>query len=546
MSLTAALRRADGRRRHALALATTATALISCPAVAHATTTVEAETLVLAPTSAGAIVSDAAASGGKAEKIWSNGAGSRAVDVAEGASGLVVRARGEQCGGAPRMVVSVDGVATLSTSVASTAYADVPANGAIGPGAHTLKVAFVNDYRTSSCDRNLVVDSIRVQGGTAIPAPAPAEPPAIALETGFEARGGSTWTSQPEEQSYLRALDAASSRVSVAEIARSVENRPIQLVTVGAPRTKAEIAAGSSILFVCTQHGNEPAGREACLEGARTQANASDATTILIIPTANPDGVAHTNRHNADGVDINRDHLTLRTPEARAIAAVIRDYKPDLLGDMHEYSTSGASRVLFADPERYHLNIDAEVKQTAATLLRSYVVPAETSAAFGTGLYSSGNEEADETVLRQQSALRHTPSLLVETPRLGTLSPLRRVKAQSAAIGATIRMIRENTSALAATTAAAQRRATAEGAAGDQRYYYTSPNTYSDTPPCGYRLTDSQYRSVQGTLALHGVSATPEGGTWIVSAAQGAQPDIGLLLDSRAPHEVSAGQRLAC
>ncbi len=554
--LTATLRTAGGRRRHAMALAAASTLLALAPAAAQAATTVEAEAFTLNPTTAGAVISDSAASGGRAKKMWSNVSASRSISVAEDSVKLVARARGSQCSGAPRMVVSVDGVAKLSASVASTTYAEYSAGLILPRGTHTVKVAFTNDYRSASCDRNLIVDTIALKEAATSPTPTPTSPTPsepvtapttpISLKTGFESRGGAGWTRLSEEQSFLRDLDAASGRVSVTEIGRSVQGRPLQLVTVGAPRTKAEIAAGSSTLFVCTQHGNEPAGREACLQRARDHANGTDATTVLIIPTANPDGFAATSRHNASGADINRDHLALRTPEARAVAAVIRDYKPDVLGDMHEYSASGASRVLFGDPSKFHLNVDPQVTQLASTLHRSYAVPAVTAAGFTTGLYSSGTHTADETVLRQQAALRHAPSVLVETPRLGTLSPLRRVKAQYIAFGAIVKMAREKATELVSTTAATSQRAAAEGAAGNQRYYYVSPSVYSDAPACGYRLTDSQYRTVQRTLGLQGVAATLANGYWTISAAQAAQPIIGLLLDSRAPRELVAGQRLPC
>jgi predicted deacylase len=325
-----------------------------------------------------------------------------------------------------------------------------------------------------------------------------------------------------------------------------VLNRPIQLITVGAPRTKAEIAAGSSVLFICTQHGTEPAGREACLAAARDYANSTDASTVLIVPTANPDGFATTSRHNANGVDINRDHARLRTPEARALARVMSEYKPDLLGDLHEYQSSGASGVLSGNPDTLHRNIDGQIRQTTSTVTNSYVIPALRGAGFSTGFYGSTSAEADPSVMRQQAALRHSPSVLVETPRLGTLSPSQRVRAHRTAVGAMMKMLAERTAELTSTTAAAAQRAIAEGAAGSLRYYFTSPSTYSDTPPCGYRLTDSQYRAVQPTLGLHGIAASSASGSWDVSMAQAAQPVIGLLLDSRAAAELTAAQRLSC
>lgn len=365
------------------------------------------------------------------------------------------------------------------------------------------------------------------------------------LRTGFELRKGSDWTSLSEERSFLRGLDVASERISVSEIGRSVQGRPLRLVTLGLPRTRRQIAAGSSALFVCTQHGTEPAGREACLQAARDAVKYVGSSTLLIVPTANPDGLNTDDRGNADGVDINRDYMELATPEAEAIAAVIRDYKPDLVGDFHEYKEEQAGKVLLSNPETLHLDVDPSIRELSSRL-NYYVARALRAEHVVTGLYPTLTQDANEAVLRQQAALSHSPSLLVETPRRGTLSPLARVAAHRAATRAMLEMLREQTRELASGAAAARRNAVAEGAGGRERYYYRSPTRYTDTPPCGYSLTEDEYRRVERKLRLHGVAGTPARGFWRVATAQESQPVIGLLLDARAPAELAAGDPVAC
>jgi len=293
---------------------------------------------------------------------------------------------------------------------------------------------------------------------------------------------------------------------------------------------------------VCTQHGNEPAGREACLQRARDHAASADGATVLFLPTANPDGVVATARANARGIDINRDHLRLNTPEARAIAAVIRDYKPDLLGDLHEYSASGASRVLFQDPGQQHPNSDAAISQLSNALNSQYAAPAVRTAGFSTGNYSPQPEEG---ILQVMGGLKHSAALLVETPRQGTLSTTQRVKAHRTAIDAVLKMRRDRASELAQVTAAAAQRAASEGAAGNQKYYFT-PTNYTTRPACGYRLTTTQQQLAQRALDLHGIKTTPAGTSTTVAMAQFTQPVIPLLLDSRANQELTAAQQIAC
>jgi GH35 family endo-1,4-beta-xylanase len=127
--------------------------------------------------SGGQVISDSTASNGRALALNSNGSASGQFTMSA-ANRVVIRARGSQCQGAPRMLVRLDGSLVRTAPVSFTvwneyrAYVDVPA------GSHTLAISFDNDLLSGSCDRNLFLDSIslrtepplrRVSLGTGVP-----------------------------------------------------------------------------------------------------------------------------------------------------------------------------------------------------------------------------------------------------------------------------------------------------------------------------------------------------------------------------------------
>ena len=87
--------------------------------------------------------------------------------------------RGNQCQGAPRAAVSVDGFALATIDVSATSYRDyavlLEPTTTGSAGTHTLKVDYTNDFKNSSCNRNLYVDVVTV-GQAAEPPPPPPEP----------------------------------------------------------------------------------------------------------------------------------------------------------------------------------------------------------------------------------------------------------------------------------------------------------------------------------------------------------------------------------
>ena len=415
------------------------------------------------------------------------------------------------------------------------------------------------------------------------------EPPP---QTGFERRNGASWTTHDEELAFLAEVDARSERVAVAVIGQTALGRPLHLVAVGNPAPHSIEASQSqpTILVTCTQHGNEPAGREACLKTIRDLAFTTDPVlleqmatqTLLFIPTANPDGRAANTRGNSRGTDINRDHLPLRTEEAQTIARVVRDWRPDMALDLHEYGPG--TPLLYDDEVLYlwprNLNVDRQIRDLAKSFAQQHLAPCSEAAGYTAdeyGLDALGDFDLqqtagdhDDAIMRNTMGLRHSLGILVETAvtanptnteevtdPTGPGTNRRRVASHRTVLDCTLDFMRENGDTVMSATATAPLRKQGEGLAQSAPVYFrgqdedttatenASTVTYANPPPCAYDLTAGQADEARAALELHGVQAIElDGGGLRIPLGQPAEPVIALLLDSRGARDIVAGTPL--
>ncbi len=212
-----------------------------------------------------------------------------------------------------------------------------------------------------------------------------------------------------------------------------------------APSTDAATvlaAARPTVLLIGQQHGNEPAGSEALLVVARELVQGLlqpvlDQINVIIVPRANPDGAAADQRTTANGIDMNRDHLLLETPEARALAALARDYRPMVVVDLHEYTVAGRYLDKFGAIQRYDAllqyattaNVPEFVTKASEEWFRQPIVAAlKAQSLTSEWYYTTSQDPADKRISmggtqpdteRNVEGLENAVSLLIATRGVG-------------------------------------------------------------------------------------------------------------------------------
>ncbi|MDB5964383.1 MAG: peptidase [Polaromonas sp.] len=260
-----------------------------------------------------------------------------------------------------------------------------------------------------------------------------------------------TFSSNAEIQSWLReqasrAASSAGLTATVLTIGQSQRGDSISALVLsragGTDPAALQASGRPTVLLVGQQHGDEPAGSEALLVIARELSQGLlqpilERINVIVVPRANPDGAATAQRATAGGLDMNRDHLLLNTPEARALAKLARDYRATVVVDAHEYTVAGRYLEKFGTVQKFDAllqyattaNLPEFLTKAAEEWYRRPLLAALKAQGLSTEwYYTTSSDLADKKISmggvqpdtgRNVEGLKNAVSLLVETRGVG-------------------------------------------------------------------------------------------------------------------------------
>jgi hypothetical protein len=212
---------------------------------------------------------------------------------------------------------------------------------------------------------------------------------------------------------FLQSLDKASTRVHLTTFGVTTEKRALPLAVAGAPDSSPEAVRRTGKLRVYIQgniHGGEVEGKESAQMLLRDLAEGRhedwlSTMVLLVAPIYNADGnerIALNNRGsqhgpvggqgqraNAQGLDLNRDHIKLDSPEGRAVVKLMNDYDPHVSIDLHTTNGSHHAYLLTYAPP-----LNPATDESITRLLRLEWLPRVTAtirARHGWDYYYYGN-----------------------------------------------------------------------------------------------------------------------------------------------------------
>lgn len=295
----------------------------------------------------------------------------------------------------------------------------------------------------------LVILNLLVAVAVAEPADAepagPETPPSREPLTAAEASNYQETTRYADAIAFCQQLAKGHANVSYATFGRTVEGRALPLLVLADPPMPRPEAARRGnkliILVVANIHAGEVCGKEAILALARDlpvdHPELLKQAVIVCAPVFNADGnerISRTNRPNqvgpqggvgqrtnAQGLDLNRDHMKLEAPETRALVRLLDQWDPAIVIDCHTTNGSYHRYALTFDGPRHPAADPRLVRFTREVFLPQVSRRVREASGYQTFFY--GNFDAEHRRWTPYPALgRYNTQYVALRQRIGILS----------------------------------------------------------------------------------------------------------------------------
>ncbi|MCA1559322.1 MAG: M14 family metallopeptidase [Acidobacteria bacterium] len=261
--------------------------------------------------------------------------------------------------------------------------------------------------------KHFIAVAMALAAASGVHGQAPGTPSGDALQTRPERTGFQETSRYADVVAFLEALAKAAPAVHLTTFGKTSEGRSLPLAVIGVPDATPQAVRRTGKLRVYIQgniHGGEVEGKESAQMLLRDLAQGKHAEwlqsmVLLVAPIYNADGnerIALNNRGpqhgpmggqgqrpNAQGLDLNRDHMKLDSPEARAVVRLMNDYDPHVSIDLH--TTNGTRHAYFLT---YAPPLNPSIDPAIVGLLRNDWLPSVTRtirSKYGWDYYYYGN-----------------------------------------------------------------------------------------------------------------------------------------------------------
>jgi hypothetical protein len=232
-----------------------------------------------------------------------------------------------------------------------------------------------------------------------------------------------------EVERRLTALSSADpNRFMLDRVGESLEGRSINMITVGGGPFR--------VMLWSQMHGDEPTATAALFDVFDyLQRHRDDepvkrilsALTLYVVPMLNPDGAERYQRRNAQNIDLNRDALSLQSPEGRLLKTLRDRFNPRLGFNLHNQAWSttvgdppkpaSISLLSVAYDKAGSENAGRKLSKKVCAVVRDALEP------FASGQIGRYDEEFETRAFGDNLTLWGTPVVLIETGPFPSATP---------------------------------------------------------------------------------------------------------------------------